>query len=365
MRVGILGGGQLGMMLSQSGKPLGHTVVILDPSEQACAAKFSDHIATPFDDGEGLKKLADQSDVVTYEFENLPLASVEMIAGTTDVFPSLQALKVTQDRLFEKEFCEKIGISCAPYVSVPDGSSLEEATKTVGFPCILKTRRLGYDGKGQVFLKTADDIPEAKELADKQECILEQCINFTKECSIICTRGKDGEVVTYPLTENTHQDGILRLSLAPADVNDETTKQAQDIAQKALEEFSYVGTLTVEMFILEDGSIAVNEFAPRVHNSGHWTIEGVNASQFENHMRAITGMQLIRPVIQGYCAMVNIIGEAPDLSEIEHEDGVHVHMYGKSERPGRKIGHITIVSDNAEVVKEKALSIGKLCGMNL
>ena len=363
MNVGVFGGGQLGMMLAQAGKELEHEFVILDPSADACAGSYGKHIIASFDDEDALTKLAGASDVVTYEFENLPLESVEQVAKSVDVYPSTEALRITQDRLYEKEFCKQINVPCADYVSVSEPDALEAAAQTLGYPCIVKTRRLGYDGKGQVFMQSETDLPAGKDLVAHQECIVEKCINFTKECSIVCTRAKDGSTVMYPLAENTHQDGILRLSLAPADVTEDTVAQAKDIAQKALEHFSYVGTLTVELFVLPDGSLAVNEFAPRVHNSGHWTIEGTTTSQFSNHIRAITGMPLESTESVGYSAMVNIIGVVPDLSAFENEPGVHVHLYGKSERPGRKIGHVTICLPTKDHVHTLARRIGEVCGM--
>lgn len=357
MRVGVFGAGQLGKMLAEAGTPLGHDFVFLDPNPDACGGTLGKHIVAAFDDSEALMQLAQEADVVTYEFENLPLESVELVAKHVDVFPSTEALRITQDRLFEKEFCKKIGVPCADYVSVPNPDALELAADTVGYPCILKTRRLGYDGKGQVFLQSADDLPAAKELASQQECIVEKCINFVKECSVICTRAKDGSTVTYPLTENTHEEGILRVSKAPAEIGEDTKAQAEAIAHKALKEFAYVGTLAVELFVLPDGSIAVNEFAPRVHNSGHWTIEGAATSQFENHIRAITGMELGKTDTKGVSTMLNFIGTVPDLNSVENEEGVFVHLYGKSERAGRKLGHITVNADDAAAVEKKVQQV--------
>lgn len=361
----MLGGGQLGKMLAEAGIPLGHEFVFIDPSEQACARVHGQHIVAPFDDAAALQQLADTCDIVTYEFENLPLPSVELIAKSTPVFPSTEALRITQDRLLEKEFCTQIGVQCAAYEPVTEPDALEPAIQNIGYPCILKTRRMGYDGKGQVFLASEADNTAAKELVSTQECILEKCVPFTKECSIVCTRSQDGDIAVYPLSENTHNDGILRLSISPAEVSDATNAKAMHIAKIALEEFSYVGTLAVEMFVLEDGSVLVNEFAPRVHNSGHWTIEGATTSQFSNHIRAITGVQLGSTELAGSSAMVNIIGAVPDLSSIHDEKGVHIHLYGKAERPGRKIGHITIVSDDEEYVLSQSKKIGLLCGVQV
>lgn len=361
MKIGVLGGGQLGKMLAEAGKPLGHEFVFLDPSPEACAREHGAHIVGAFDDGASLEQLAEQCDVVTYEFENLPLKSVEQVADITTVYPSTEALRITQDRLFEKEFCQELGVPCAEYVAVPNPDAVEPAGATLGFPCILKTRRLGYDGKGQVFLKSEDDIPEAKELAATQECILEKVVPFTKECSIVCTRSQDGNIALYPLAENTHREGILRVSVAPADVAETTVDQARNIATKVLERLAYVGTLAVELFVLPDGSVAINEFAPRVHNSGHWSIEGAETSQFENHIRAITGMEPGSTTPRGHSVMINIIGTVPDLSTLESDNDIHIHLYGKSERPGRKIGHITVCSSGPSVVAQKAKAIETLC----
>lgn len=342
MNIGILGGGQLGKMLALAGKELGHEFVILDPNPEACAAVTGTHIVAAFDDKAALQQLADQVDIVTYEFENLPLASVQFVQKTVPVFPSVQALAVTQDRGEEKALCKALDIPTATYKAVDTEADLTQAVADIGMPCIVKTRRMGYDGKGQVFLQSEANLPAAVELVNKQPCILEQCISFQKEVSIIATRSISGEIVYYPLTENTHKEGILAVSKAPAVINKATANAAQQIAKRILEHFAYVGTLAIEFFVMEDGELLVNEMAPRVHNSGHWTIEGAKTSQFANHIRAITGMPLGDTSTVNPSVMLNVIGTFPPSEEWSAMEGVAVHVYGKADRPKRKIGHVTV-----------------------
>lgn len=344
MRVGILGGGQLGKMLAEAGARLGHECILFDPNPDACGKSAAKLIKGSYDDEDALQNFAEQVDVITYEFENIPSPCVEFLEKSAKVHPPVDALKVTQDRWKENDLCTDLGIPVTPYAKVANAMELETAITNIGYPCILKTSRLGYDGKGQIVLQSADDLNEAKQLADAHPCILEQLIAFEREVSIIATRAEDGKTVYYPLTENVHKEGILHTSTAPAEVPEETLQKAIQIADTLLQHFHYIGTMAVELFAMADGSLLLNEIAPRVHNSGHWTIEGAKTSQFANHIRAITGMPLGPTDATGKSMMINIIGSVPDLSEYENDENAHIHLYGKEERPGRKLGHITLTA---------------------
>lgn len=342
MTIGVLGGGQLCRMLAQSAKPLGHSVVFIDPKADACAAQFAEHIIGNLDDPLALDLLLQRCDVLTYESENMPMEQLRSLQGRISIFPSLDALAASQDRLTEKDTCNRLKIGTARYWNIDSDEALESAVTSAGCPCILKTRRMGYDGKGQLRLRSDADIPEAKKMIASQPCILEAMVEFEKEVSVIACRSQQGDIGYYPLTENVHKEGILRVSTAPAAVSEETANDARAKAKVLLEHFDYVGTLAIEFFVLSDGSLLVNEMAPRVHNSGHWTIEGTRCGQFENHVRAISGLGLGPCDLVSHSAMINIIGSVPPLDDIRSMTDVHVHLYGKSERPGRKIGHITV-----------------------
>lgn len=352
MKIGVLGGGQLGQMLGEAGASLGHTFTFLDPNPQSCAASAGDLIVGAFDDESALRTLAEQCDVVTYEFENVPTESVAFLQELVTVHPSPVVLQETQDRFTEKTVCNAQGIPTAAFANADSEETLTAAIEEIGYPCILKTRRMGYDGKGQVFMRSAEDLDSAKELVVAQACILEQCIAFEREVSIIATRSTSGEIVYYPLSENVHREGILHSSQSPATAEAHTQEQAENIAKTLLEHFNYVGTMAVELFVQSDGSVLLNEIAPRVHNSGHWTIEGIETSQFENHIRAICNMPLGSTAPCGHSAMVNVIGIHPATDELEQMEGVTVHFYGKEERAKRKIGHITICHDDLQHVAE-------------
>jgi 5-(carboxyamino)imidazole ribonucleotide synthase len=341
-RIGILGSGQLGRMLALAAHPLGHSVVVLGPGKDDPAMAVAEPIVAPFDDPAALDALASRVDVVTFEFENVPGASVDRLAAKLPVHPSRLALETGADRLAEKTLFRTLGIETAPFAAVDDARSLDEAVAAIGLPAILKTRRLGYDGKGQVRLKTAADVPGAFERLGGVPAILEGFVRFEREISMLGARGKDGSVVLYGPIENVHDDGILHVSRAPARGVSAVAGEAAERAIRAiLEKLDYVGVLAVEMFLVGDHVIA-NETAPRVHNSGHFSIEGSETSQFENHVRAITGQPLGDTRLVGASAMVNLVGKLPDLDRVLAIPGTHAHVYGKSERPGRKIGHVTI-----------------------
>ena len=342
MSIGILGGGQLGYMLALAGYPLGLRFRFLDPSPEAPVGRIAPRVTGDFSDRVALEKFAHGLEVVTYEFENVPVDAVHFLAKKVSVFPPPGALEAAQDRLREKQLFEKLGISTTEFASVPAASDLDLALKKVGLPAVLKTRRMGYDGKGQWILKTQEDAKKAKEGLPRLPFIAERFVPFSRELSVIAVRGKSGETAFYPLVENHHRNGILRLSLAPApNVSPRVQQAAEDAARRVLESLSYVGVLAIEFFEC-DGQLLANEMAPRVHNSGHWTIEGAVTSQFENHLRAINGFPLGSTTTIGASAMINLIGELPEPKQVLAIPSAHLHLYGKEPRPGRKLGHVTL-----------------------
>ena len=273
------------------------------------------------------------------------------------VFPAPAALETAQDRLREKQLFEKVGIRTTPYASLGSAYDLDVAVKKIGLPVVVKTRRMGYDGKGQWILKTAEDVKAAKEGLPKEPFILEKFVAFTRELSVLAVRGRGGETAFYPLVENHHRNGILRLSLAPAPgVSAAIQKAAEDAARKVLEALSYVGVLAIEFFEC-DGELLANEMAPRVHNSGHWTIEGAVTSQFENHLRAINALPLGSTTPIGASAMINLIGELPDSKQVLAVPSAHLHLYGKEPRPGRKLGHVTLRAPSLDNLKSRFASL--------
>ena len=346
--IGVLGAGQLARMLALAGIPLGFKFLYVDPSHSSPASLLGEQIVAPFEDATALQKLAESSDLITYEFENIPVSVVRKLAQTRSVYPPPKALESSQDRLLEKQFFNQHGIATAPFYPVDDLPSLEQAITVLKLPLILKTRRLGYDGKGQFLVKSLEDaITAFKELGQKG-IIAEGFVQFDRELSCIAVRGIDGATFFYPLVENFHHQGILRLSLAPALVhNTDLNLQASAQVGRILQALDYVGILAVEFFEKE-GKLIANEMAPRVHNSGHWTIEGAETSQFENHIRAVTGLPLGDPKPRGFSAMINLIGSMPDATKVLKIPGAHLHDYGKEPRAGRKLGHLTIRADSLE-----------------
>ena len=344
-RIGIIGAGQLGQMLGLAGRDLGLEFVFLDPSPDPPAAVVGPVIRLPFDSEEGLEQLARQSDVVTYEFENVPVHAIERLARETIVYPPPAALRHAQDRLDEKQLFESLQIPVAPYRPVRSLDDLQAAATEVGLPLVLKTRRLGYDGKGQAIAREDSDLADALAALGGKQLIAEQWIPFDREVSAIGVRNVRGDVAVYPLIENQHREGILNISRAPVDASG-LTSLATGYVDRMLAHLDYVGVLTLEFFVVGDELLA-NEFAPRVHNSGHWTIEGAATSQFENHLRAILDMPLgdVSPV--GHAAMLNLIGTMPDQAGLLDSDTAFLHDYGKKPRPGRKLGHITVVTSDA------------------
>ena len=346
--IGVLGAGQLARMLALAGIPLGFKFLYVDPSHSSPASLLGEQIVAPFEDANALQKLADSSDLITYEFENIPVSVVRKLAQTRSVFPPPIALESSQDRLLEKQFFNQYGIDTAPFYPVDDQPSLEQAIAVLKLPLILKTRRFGYDGKGQFLVKSLEDAITAFNQLGQKGIIAEGFVKFDRELSCIAVRGIDGATFFYPLVENFHHEGILRLSLAPAQVHAaDLNLQASAQVGRILQALDYVGILAVEFFEKE-GKLIANEMAPRVHNSGHWTIEGAETSQFENHIRAVAGLPLGDPKPRGFSAMINIIGSMPDAAKVLQIPGAHLHDYGKEPRAGRKLGHLTIRADSLE-----------------
>jgi 5-(carboxyamino)imidazole ribonucleotide synthase len=345
MKIGIIGAGQLGQMLALAGFPLALQFRFLDSSPGSPGAQVAPIIVGAFDDIAALRKLAADVDIVTYEFENVPVAALHEMAAARPCFPPVDALRVSQDRILEKELFSRLGIPTPPYRAVDTLADLEAGVAALGLPCVLKTRRLGYDGRGQRVLKKRADVGPAWEALGSVPLILEGFVKFDREVSIIGARSTRGETRSYPIVTNTHREGILRVTVAPTR-DARLQRAAEGHLRRVLDNFGYAGVLTIEFFVA-GGRLIANEMAPRVHNSGHWTIEGAVTSQFENHLRAILGLPLgdTRPV--GHAAMVNYIGTMPDRDRVLALPGAHHHDYGKAPRANRKLGHCTVVAPTA------------------
>lgn len=344
MRIGIIGAGQLGQMLGIAGRDLNIECLFLDPSISPPAQVCGDVMQRPFDDTEALLELAANCDVVTYEFENVPVAALEKIEDQVVIYPPVEALRVAQDRLLEKQLFERLGIPLPAYRAINTLDDMVAAADALGLPMMIKTRRLGYDGKGQFLVRGVSDIEMAWDALGTQALIAEQWVPFDHEVSAIGVRAINGEVRHYALSQNVHEQGILRTSRSPVDVPP-MVAQATEYMRQLLVHLDYVGVLALELFVKDDQLLA-NEFAPRVHNSGHWTIEGAATSQFENHLRAVSNMRLGSTAGCGHAGMINLIGEIPEAAR-GIEKGF-LHDYGKEPRPGRKLGHITVTGDTAD-----------------
>lgn len=345
MIVGVLGGGQLARMLALAGHPLGIRVRFLDPADDACAGPVANGLQGEFDDRALLDRLAAGADVITYEFENVPVASVAYLADRLPVHPGPAALAAAQDRLAEKTLFRELGIDTPRFQAVASLDELSAAVAEVGLPAVLKTRRLGYDGKGQALLRSDDDLAAAWAAIGGVAAIVESLVPFERELSVIGARGRRGEIACYPASENTHRDGLLRLSLSRPE--DPMQARAEQYLGHLLEHFDYVGVLALELFQVGNRLLA-NEFAPRVHNSGHWTIEGAQTSQFENHLRAVLGFGLGSTEPIGHAAMVNCIGVMPSAAQVLAIPEAHLHDYGKAPRTGRKVGHLSLRPEDAQ-----------------
>ena len=345
MRIGIIGAGQLGQMLALAGYPLAQRFLFLDSSADSPGGQVGPIITGAFDDPASLARLAAETDLVTYEFENVPVAALAALAKSRPCHPPVEALRVSQDRLLEKELFGRLGIPTPAFRAVDSRAELRAAVAAIGLPCVLKTRRLGYDGRGQHYLRRPSDLEAAWKALGGVPLILEGFVDFDREVSIIGARSTGGETRCYPLCGNTHREGILRVTLAPA-TNARLQKAAERHLRRVMDHFGYAGVLTIEFFV-QRGRLVANEMAPRVHNSGHWTIEGAVTSQFENHLRAIMGLPLGQTRAVGHSAMVNFIGTLPDRDRVLALPGAHHHDYGKAPRQGRKLGHCTIVARTA------------------
>ena len=358
MNIGVLGGGQLGRMLALAGYPLGHGFVFLDLAPEALDGLGSRIVAAP-DDPQALDELAARVDLVTYEFENVPVTAVRALAQRVPVYPGPAALEVSQDRLHEKTLFGELGIPTAPFAAVDSRAGLERALSEIGLPAVLKTRRLGYDGKGQAVLRERRDADAAWAALGETPCILEAFVAFSRELSCLGVRGRDGAMAFYPLAENRHEGGILRRSLAPAP--DAPHTEASALVRCLAEHLDYVGVLALELFEA-GGTLLANEMAPRVHNSGHWTMEGAETSQFENHVRALTGAPLGSTAAIGCSGMLNLIGGWPEPSAILAVPGAHLHLYGKTPRPGRKVGHVTVRCDDRALLVQRLSALERVLG---
>ncbi len=361
MNLGIVGGGQLARMLALAGYPLGLRFLILDPAPDACAGQVAELLQGAYDDRGMLAQLAARAELATFDFENVPVAAARFLERHMPVFPPPAALQTAQDRLSEKTLFRELGIPTPPFAAVDSLEELRDAVNRIGLPAVLKTRRLGYDGKGQQVLRAIGDCDSAWQAQGGVPLILEGFVPFQREVSALALRGRAGETAFYPLVENRHRDGILRLSTAPyPDTGLEN--QARDYAGRLLERLAYVGLLAIEFFVL-DGQLLANEMAPRVHNSGHWSIEGAETSQFENHLRAILGLPLGSTAAIGCSAMLNFIGQLPDRPAFLAVPGLHFHDYGKSARPGRKVGHATLRAADPDTLQARLAKLPPLLGL--
>ena len=353
--VGILGGGQLARMMALAGAPLGLRFLVMDTSDEACAGQFVPMVVGDWRDEQALAEFASRVDVATFDFENVPAESAEWLAARIPVFPAPRALRIAQDRLAEKTLFNELGIGTPAFAAVETREQLDTAVAHIGLPCILKTRRLGYDGKGQFRLKTPADLDAAWAAlgaqAGKVGLILEAFVAFERELSVVAVRGRDGAFRAWPLTENWHRDGILSASMAPAAGVAALMAQALDHARELAAALDYVGVFALELFV-RDGELLANEMAPRVHNSGHWTLEGAETSQFENHLRAVLGLPLGSTAAVGASVMLNWVGAMPAATPVLASSAGHWHDYGKSPRPGRKVGHATLRADGSSALAD-------------
>jgi 5-(carboxyamino)imidazole ribonucleotide synthase len=366
--VGILGGGQLARMMVLAGAPLGLRFVVFDPAADACAGQLAPLQVGVFDDLDALAGFAAKVDVITFDFENVPAASARWLAERKPVFPNPAALAVAQDRLSEKTLFRELGIPLPPFADIRSRDELAATVAEFGTPCILKTRRLGYDGKGQFRIRSAADVDAAWQALGEQVettgLILEGFVTFDREVSVVAVRGRDGEFRAWPLTGNWHVDGVLSASLAPAVATAAQHGTAIAYARRVAEHLDYVGVFALELFCRGDELLA-NEMAPRVHNSGHWTSDGAETSQFENHLRAVLGLPLGDTRVLGRACMLNWIGAMPNADAVLAEPAGHWHDYGKQPREGRKVGHANLRADDAAALADALERIGNALGRQM
>lgn len=364
-RVGILGGGQLARMMALAGLPLGLRFSLLDPAPDACAGQLAPLRAADWNDAQALAAFAESIDIATFDFENVPAASLDVLAARVPAWPGRDALATAQDRLVEKTRFNALGIPTPGFMAVDDRAGLDAAARALGLPAILKTRRLGYDGKGQFRLRSEADLDAAwaalGEQAPRVGLILEAFVPFRRELSVVAVRSRTGEFAAWPITENWHVEGVLSASLAPADVPEPLAREAIGHARRLADSLDYVGVFALELFDAGDRLLA-NEMAPRVHNSGHWTIEGARTSQFENHLRAILGWPLGDTGARAVSCMLNFLGEVPEAAAALAVPGLHLHDYGKAPRAGRKVGHATLCADTAEELVQGLERAGQALG---
>lgn len=348
--IGIIGGGQLGRMMALAAKEAGFKIAVLDPAMDSPAGQVADvQIAAPYNDMQALEELAEASDVITYEFENIDVAGLKKLSEIAYVPQGSELIRITQNRIFEKQAISEAGVPIADYITASSYHELEETSSELAFPFVVKTAKGGYDGKGQQTIRSKEELPLAEPLFQNGDCVAEAFVDFSKEISVIIQRNVYGETAILPVGENIHKDHILHQTIVPASVSSETIDLAKEAARKIASHLDMVGTLAVEMFVLESGEIMVNELAPRPHNSGHYSIEGTNISQFHQHIRAICGWPLREPKLWADTIMVNILGEhvAPLTSKISQYPNWSVHLYGKNEaKHKRKMGHVTILTED-------------------
>ncbi len=361
--LGILGGGQLARMLALAAAPLGVRCRVVDGLADACAGHVASLLVAEWSDHARLQAFAAEVDAVTFDFENVPAETARALADKVVVWPLPEALAVSQDRVTEKTLFRECGIQTAEFAAVSTRAELDQALATIGAPAILKTRRFGYDGKGQFRLKALADADAAWTAlgapAAEHGLILEAFVPFARELSVLAVRGRDGEFRTWPLTQNWHTNGVLAMSLAPARDIAVLQPRADTLARRLAERLNYVGVFALELFVTTDGQLLGNEMAPRVHNSGHWTIEGAHTSQFENHVRAVLGLPLGDTGARGVSAMFNWLGELPALAPVLETVDAHWHDYGKQARPGRKTGHATLCAPDAATLAERLASLAQ------
>ncbi|OYT97765.1 MAG: 5-(carboxyamino)imidazole ribonucleotide synthase [Pseudomonas sp. PGPPP3] len=371
MKIGVIGGGQLGRMLALAGTPLGMNFAFLDPAPDACAQALGEHIRADYGDLDHLRQLADEVDLVTFEFESVPAETVAFLSQFVPVYPSAEALRIARDRWFEKSLFKDLGIPTPDFADIQSQADLDAAVASIGLPAVMKTRTLGYDGKGQKVLRKAADVTGAFAELGSVPCLLEGFVPFSGEVSLIAVRARDGETRFYPLVHNTHVNGVLNLSIAST--QHPLQKLAEDYVGRVLKALDYVGVLAFEFFEV-DGGLKANEIAPRVHNSGHWTIEGAECSQFENHLRAVAGLPLGSTRLLSPVVMLNLLGDMwpaeitlPDWAPLFEDGEAFLHLYGKRRAIGRrKMGHANFLGattedclKRAEAMKAKWLANGR------
>ena len=372
--LGVMGGGQLGRMFVHAAQQMGYAVAVLDADAASPAGLVAhEHIRADYVDAAGLAQLARSSAAITTEFENVPAESLAWLAGHRPVAPSAAAVAVCQDRAAEKAHFVRSAVPCAPHVLIASDADLERVDAAL-LPGILKTNRLGYDGKGQVRANTRAELADAWAALKRVPCLLEKMLPLERELSVIVARGADGEIVHFPVQQNLHRDGILAVTQVPApDIAAATQQQAIESARQIAAAFDYVGVLCVEFFVLRDGSLVANEMAPRPHNSGHYSIDACDVSQFDLQVRTLTGAPLIAPRLHSACVMLNLLGDlwrqsgreaAPDWAGVLALPGVHLHLYGKANaQPGRKMGHLSVTAASAAEANAVALEVARVLGL--